>query len=642
MVKPVYTKPTYIPSDPNQATLITGLRLSKVEQISVEAGTADDDEVKVVIEHARDYVGKYCVDHYVAKRDPQMRSVKLTKSFCPASSPSSKEKKPEVILYGADKTRWYSLQSLFLPDAKGGGRAYQWDAARMTAVTSDQDTMSLWNFANPAMDLLRRFWSLKPNDFLKTTGKNSEWQYFAQFLAPVERKLQRIIEREEQQPAVQLAGELLEKFYAQSPTPPRSQLEAVVESLKEWKKKMVPEVRTILFSEYPLLTEAYLDEAVKAVTEWLVRRILPQHLNTNLISWCAEGVGEFGDFKKRLRASLLDPNATLADIEELQLVYAVMDQVAKLPDKGPVNREGMADFFVSSKARFDSEVALPVLQQIVEEDLKEGEKEFVLRRIHALIKSGYLRGVKLTTERISSAMPFSWASAMKFDGGRTKEKVLDLKPVPKTPSEKMALSLVLQKIKGPFSDSKEPYLLTTPDAYIMLDDLQNLVNGETALAQAFVGSLLLRLLKLDEGPYLRMETEARQALILAVDRIPVTALDIEFELTPSLVEPAVAPVAEAAKRSEPEKTVGPVVVTGPAAKLAPAEAPPIPPIADLEPPPPIPRRLHFHCLQFQPRQKRKLHFIKKAGFGELPVAARRLWQAFFIFSLAVPNRQNRL
>lgn len=42
-------KPIYIPSDPNQTTLVAGLHLSKVAQISVEAGEGDE---LMIFDHA--------------------------------------------------------------------------------------------------------------------------------------------------------------------------------------------------------------------------------------------------------------------------------------------------------------------------------------------------------------------------------------------------------------------------------------------------------------------------------------------------------------------------------------------------------------------------------------------------------------
>src|SRR3989344_5880631 len=384
----------YFLSSREQSRLVSTLNLSKVERLSVQPGQLGDESVELVIEHSLDFLPGTCVDHYALQRGGD--AISIQKEFCPGFI--TKERRTEVVQQTGNSAKWFQLQSPLIFDVKASPKApSSWGIAKETVKGFSSSEM-MWSFANPKIDPLRKLWAFPKQDPLsrkvfegvvkKMEGIDfpspqdfSAWRAFAVFLGPMEDRLGDIVEKEVKQQALQESGKLFAKLFQDSTIkPPLGHMNTLLTKtfIPANQRALVEEVRNIINSTYPFMPEGELEEAVKVVTAWLLRRLLFQ----------AGGLAK--EFRDALLQALMDPQTSVKDIHRMQMAYQAVVWPIRLKEQETTLVTfqlfpGQAD---GVRNGFDRFVSLPTFETILNQQnvlSKEG-KTIPLGRVVTLLQ----------------------------------------------------------------------------------------------------------------------------------------------------------------------------------------------------------------------------------------------------------------
>src|SRR3989344_2916717 len=539
----------YFLSSREQSRLVSTLNLSKVERLSVQPGQLGDESVELVIEHSLDFLPGTCVDHYALQRGGD--AISIQKEFCPGFI--TKERRTEVVQQTGNSAKWFQLQSPLIFDVKASPKApSSWGIAKETVKGFSSSEM-MWSFANPKIDPLRKLWAFPKQDPLsrkvfegvvkKMEGIDfpspqdfSAWRAFAVFLGPMEDRLGDIVEKEVKQQALQESGKLFAKLFQDSTIkPPLGHMNTLLTKtfIPANQRALVEEVRNIINSTYPFMPEGELEEAVKVVTAWLLRRLLfqagalakLQEIAGNLeldielnfdpqASSIEEGLAK--EFRDALLQALMDPQTSVKDIHRMQMAYQAVVWPIRLKEQETTLVTfqlfpGQAD---GVRNGFDRFVSLPTFETILNQQnvlSKEG-KTIPLGRVVTLLQvpSGeafnkdHLKKVKL---------PIGWRQ-LNIAFAPTPEKLAQTRPTKGSLTEEAALKIVGEKIISD-PEVEKPYFLTTPGAIEIVQQFKSLV--KQGMSVGFANSALRSLLKASEGDFLELDFEAKIALQLAAE-----------------------------------------------------------------------------------------------------------------------------
>ncbi|MDO8526162.1 MAG: hypothetical protein Q7T03_00570 [Deltaproteobacteria bacterium] len=541
-------KPNYIPSSPEQIRLAEALRLQKVASLAIEPGVEEDGRVFLLVEHEPDFLPGVCIDRYEIVRESNFISVK--KEFCEGSSENGAK---EETIASQNKGRWFSLQSLFIPDTGPLAGSYPaWVLIKQKIIPHQGDAV-LWSFANPKADFLRKMLAVsgaaKEEWFLEgmvppPIAEMQAWQSFSVFLDSIESPLEKIISKKEDQSALQSAAPVVSRWFSDSKTPPPA--EKLNDLLKNTfqaveLKEILEEVKSAIFSLYPFVPEADLNQMAKLSTLWIFMRLLykaaaefqegqleQNGLSTIPVIPIDDNVRKRNPFYQQILAdAVIDKNKSTLDIEQIRRGFqrewwarqGVRNYTTTL-----ISPKSISLFARNSESQFDSEIAQPTFKNL----LRLVKDPLVLERLHYLL--GIPPGQELTEEELNKRddKPFVW-KRFNFPFAPPKEAMPDLKEMP---------DFVKEKIEE--TDGNERYLLTTPHAFELIEMAREKNRGDDG------HKILLTLLALGETDYLQLELGAEQALWLA--QKDFARKTIEATTVPS---PVVAPPVLVEAESDP-------------------------------------------------------------------------------------------